>query len=71
LWATWFAWVAGLAIVAGLYSGLWSSPPDYQQGDGFRIIYIHVPSAYLSMMCYGIVAVSSAIGLVWRMRSPM
>jgi heme exporter protein C len=68
LWAPWFAGSAGLLIAAGLYGGLWSSPPDYQQGDGFRIIYIHVPSAYLSMMCYGIVATASAIGLVWRMK---
>jgi heme exporter protein C len=64
----WFAWAATLAIAAGLYGGLWSSPPDYQQGDGFRIIYIHVPSAYLSMMCYGLMAVASAMGLIWRMK---
>ena len=66
--APWFAWAAALAIAAGLYGGLWSSPPDYQQGDGFRIIYIHVPSAYLSMMCYGLMAVASAVGLIWRMK---
>jgi len=64
----WFAWSAALLIAAGLYGGLWSSPPDYQQGDGFRIIYIHVPSAYLSMMCYGIVALASAVGLIWRLK---
>ncbi len=41
---------------------------DYQQGDAFRIIYIHVPSAYLSMMAYMIMAVSAGIGLIWRIK---
>lgn len=66
--APWFGWLALVGIAAGLYGGLWYAPPDYQQGDGFRIIYIHVPSAYLSMMCYTIMAVSAGIGLVWRMK---
>ncbi|HEV2110390.1 MAG TPA: heme ABC transporter permease [Gammaproteobacteria bacterium] len=66
--APWFGWLAAACILTGLYGGLWYAPPDYQQGDGFRIIYIHVPSAYLSMMCYGLVAISAGIGLVWRMK---
>ena len=66
--APWFGWAAALGFAAGLYGGLWASPPDYQQGDGFRIIYIHVPSAYLSMMCYALMAVASFVGLVWRMK---
>ncbi len=66
--APWFGWAAALGLAAGLYGGLWASPPDYQQGDGFRIIYIHVPSAYLSMMCYALMAVASFVGLVWRMK---
>ena len=66
--APWFGWAAALGLAAGLYGGLWLAPPDYQQGDGFRIIYIHVPSAYLSMMCYAMMAVASFVGLVWRMK---
>lgn len=66
--APWFAWVSVLLIGAGLYYGLWDSPPDYQQGDGFRIIYIHVPSAYLSMMGYSILAIASAVALIWRLK---
>jgi heme exporter protein C len=66
--APWFAWAAVVLIGIGLYGGLWSSPPDYQQGDGFRIIYIHVPSAYLSMMCYALLALASAVGLIWRIK---
>ena len=65
-------WLAGLALLLlawGTYGGLVLAPPDYQQGDAFRIIYVHVPAAYLSMMCYVVIAVASAIGLVWRMKA--
>jgi heme exporter protein C len=55
-------------IVLGAYGGLILAPADYQQGDAFRIIYVHVPSAYLSTMIYALMAVASAIGLVWRIK---
>jgi heme exporter protein C len=64
----WFAWPAALLIVGGLYGGLVLAPPDYQQGDGFRIIYVHAPSAWMSLMVYTTMAVSAAIGLIWRMK---
>jgi heme exporter protein C len=61
--------VPGVLLVAyGVYAGLFLAPTDYQQGDAFRIIYIHVPSAYLSMMAYMIMAVSAAVGLIWRIK---
>ena len=64
----WLA-VPGLLLIAyGAYAGLFLAPADYQQGDAFRIIYVHVPSAYLSMMAYMVMAVSAAIGLIWRMK---
>ncbi len=64
----WFA-VPGLALIAwGTWQGLFVVPMDYQQGDAFRIIYIHVPSAYLSLMAYMIMAISGGIGLIWRMK---
>jgi len=64
----WFA-IPGIAlIIYGLYAGLFVAPPDYQQGDAFRIIYVHVPAAYLSMMAYMIMAVTAAIGLIWRIK---
>ncbi|MGH8231111.1 MAG: heme ABC transporter permease CcmC [Steroidobacteraceae bacterium] len=63
----WFAWPAGLLCLAGLIGGLVLAPPDYQQGDGFRIIYVHAPAAWLSLMVYVVMAVSAAIGLIWRM----
>ena len=64
----WFAWPAALLMVGGLYSGLVLAPPDYQQGDGFRIIYVHAPTAWLSLMVYTTMAVSAAIGLIWRIK---
>ncbi len=68
LWAPWLMGLALVAMAAGLYGGLVLAPPDYQQGDAFRIIYVHVPSAYLSLMAYTMMAVASAIGLIWRMK---
>jgi heme exporter protein C len=64
-----YPWVAGLAVilfVIGLPIALVTSPPDYQQGDTVRIFYVHVSSAWLMMMIYGIVAVNSAAFLIWR-----
>ena len=66
--APWFA-VPGILLIAyGSFAGLFVAPPDYQQGDAFRIIYVHVPAAYLSMMGYMIMAIAGAIGLIWRMK---
>jgi heme exporter protein C len=64
----WFGWTSGLLIVAGLYGALVLAPPDYQQGDGFRIIYVHAPSAWMSLMVYTTMAVAAAVGLIWRMK---
>jgi heme exporter protein C len=64
----WFGWPAALLILGGLYGGLIVAPADYQQGDGFRIIYVHVPTAYMSVMVYTTMAVSAAVGLIWRIK---
>lgn len=64
----WFMVPALLLIAYGTYAGLFLAPMDYQQGDAFRIIYVHVPSAYLSMMIYMVMAVSAGIGLIWRIK---
>jgi heme exporter protein C len=48
--------------------GLVFAPPDYQQGDAFRIIYVHVPSAWLSLFAYVGMAVAAAIALIWRIK---
>mgnify|MGYP005846342007 CR=1 FL=1 len=64
----WFAWPAAILIVAALYGGLVLAPPDYQQGEGFRMIYVHAPSAWISMFIYATMAIASGIALIWRMK---
>lgn len=63
----WFAWPALLLCLGGLIGGLVFAPPDFRQGEGFRIIYVHAPAAWLSLMTYVVMAVSAAVGLIWRM----
>ena len=66
-WATPFALVLGLVLTtAGLYIGLFASPPDYQQGESVRIMYVHVPAAWLGSGGYLGLAVASATALIWR-----
>jgi heme exporter protein C len=55
-----------LLFIYGLVQALFISPPDYQQGDSVRIMYVHVPSAWMSMMIYSIMAAASASFLIWR-----
>ena len=57
----WFAVPAALLIGAGLYGGLVLAPPDYQQGDAFRIVYVHAPAAWGSLLCYVSMAVGAAV----------
>ncbi|MDX1455806.1 MAG: heme ABC transporter permease, partial [Gammaproteobacteria bacterium] len=64
----WTGWIALGLMAWGLYGGLWLAPMDYQQKDAFRIIYVHVPSAWMSMFIYVAMAVASAIALIWRMK---
>lgn len=64
----WFEWPALLVIAAAAYGGLVLAPPDYQQGDGFRILYVHAPSAWMSMFIYVSMAIAAAVGLIWRMK---
>ena len=66
--APWFGWPAVLLILSGSTAGWSWRPPDYQQGDGFRILYVHAPSAWMSMLIYATMAVAAAIGLIWRIK---
>ena len=54
------------ALCLGLYFSLVQSPVDYQQGDTVRIMYVHVPAAWMSMMCYLIMALSCSSALIWK-----
>jgi heme exporter protein C len=60
---------AGIAVVAiaiGLYTGLVTSPDDYQQGASVRIMYLHVPAAWMAMFVYTSMAIAAFVGLVWK-----
>ena len=67
-WLPWLAVAAVLLISTGLVWGLAFAPADYQQGNSFRIIYIHVPAAMLAQSCYIMLAVAGVVGLVWKMK---
>jgi len=64
----WFLWFGIVLLVTGSVWGLAFAPPDYQQGESFRIIYLHVPTAILAQSCYMMMAVAAVVGLVWRMK---
>ena len=62
-------WLLGSAIgllLAGLFLGLFMAPPDYQQGDAARIMYVHVPAAWMAMFVYGCMALASAVAFIWK-----
>ena len=62
-------WLIGVTVIlfaTGLYLTFFVAPPDYQQGETVKIMFIHVPSAWLAMMGYSLIAVSSIGSLIWR-----
>lgn len=67
-WIPWLAVSALLVLLVGVYWGLVLAPADYQQGDAFRIIYIHVPCAFLSMALFAGMGFLSVLLLVWRIK---
>ena len=62
----WCGWATAAVLAVGLYLALVAAPPDYQQGESVRIMYVHVPAAWLALGVYLFVAVASAVALVWR-----
>ena len=64
-------WCYGIGLVLGLfalYSGLVLAPRDYQQGDAYRIIFVHVPAAWMSLFAYVFMAANAFIALVWHIK---
>jgi heme exporter protein C len=62
-------WCAGLAVLTlavGLWGALFVAPPDYQQGEAVRIMFVHVPAAWMASFVYFLMAVASGMALVWR-----
>ena len=62
----WALWPGLILVVAGIGGGLFVTPPDYLQGESARILYIHVPTAWLGMAGWGAIATASLSQLVWR-----
>src|SRR3954470_4797112 len=61
LWA-----ITAVSLAVGLYLSFFVAPPDYQQGDMVRVMFVHVPAAWLSLLIYGLMAVAALGTLVWR-----
>ena len=57
-----------ILLASGLYFGLLVAPPDYQQGDTVRIMFVHVPAAWMSMFVYVLMAGAGAVALVWQVK---
>ncbi|HXD32487.1 MAG TPA: heme ABC transporter permease CcmC [Pyrinomonadaceae bacterium] len=64
----WFGVPAAILFAAGLYVGFFVAPTDFQQGDAYRIIFIHVPAAWMGMMLYVLMAAYAAIGWAFNAR---
>ncbi|MAG95512.1 MAG: heme ABC transporter permease [Alphaproteobacteria bacterium] len=62
----WSTGLAALLLAVGLYLGLFVAPPDYQQGESVRIMFVHVPSAWMALFVYTMMAGASAVGLIWK-----
>ena len=62
----WLWGLSALAFAAGLYGALFSSPADYQQGETVRIMYVHVPAAWMALFVYVLMALASAVALIFR-----
>ena len=62
----WSVGLTALLFALGIYLSFFASPPDYQQGETVRIMYVHVPAAWMALFCYSFLAVCSLFSLVWR-----
>jgi heme exporter protein C len=62
----WLLGATALSMVVGLYLALFVAPPDYQQGDAARIMYVHVPAAWMALFVYASMAVASAVAFIWK-----
>jgi heme exporter protein C len=62
----WCAVISAVLLGLGVYLALFVAPPDYQQGEAVRIMYVHVPAAWMATFVYALMALSSAVALIWR-----
>ena len=57
-----------LIVFLGLMYALFISPPDYVQGDSVRIMYVHVPSSFISLGCFGFIGIASILNLIFKIK---
>jgi heme exporter protein C len=62
----WSGAATAFLLAAGLYLALFVAPPDYQQGEAVRIMFVHVPAAWMASFVYALLALASAVALIWR-----
>ncbi|MCH8201535.1 MAG: heme ABC transporter permease [Proteobacteria bacterium] len=62
----WSMGIMAAAFAVGIYMALITSPADFKQGESVRIMYIHVPSAWMALLTYTIIAVASGVSIIWR-----
>ena len=62
----WCAGISAVLLATGLYLALFVAPPDYQQGEAVRIMFVHVPAAWMASFVYGLLALASAVAIIWR-----
>ena len=60
----WLGWLTAILLAVGLVLALFVAPPDYQQGESVRIMFVHVPAAWMALFVYAIMALSSAAALI-------
>ena len=68
-WLPWLLSLGLLMLVGALAWGLAFVPPDYKQGNSFRIMYIHVPTAVVALAAYYAMAIAGAVAMIWRMKA--
>ena len=68
LWLPWMSLAAAILLLVGAIWGLAFAPEDFKQGNSYRIIYVHVPSAFIALAGYYVMALAGAISLIWKMK---
>lgn len=67
-WVVWLGYISILMLAVGLVWGMAIAPPHFEQGNSYRIIYLHVPAAILAMAGYCAMAVTAAVGFIWHIK---
>lgn len=67
-WIPWLVGITSVLTIVGLVLGLLFAPADYQQGNSYRIIFVHVPAALIAQSAYMMMAIAGAVFLIWRMK---